>query len=1746
MRSKENKGKNKVRIPEENERKAQRTLNLSSFTQLNKNIYVSPFLGISNNSIHYSNMPKQNRKYRKAVLDAKRGRIPQTSSTIETSMHASDKTYRSPLGDISNGKLLSFRCHASRTSAHISFGCTSTPPSRYPLSDISNGRTFSPIHFGSTSTPHYMYPPIQLSNGRSSSPVSLVTTSTPPYKYPFTDISNGPTSFANAYLPTSTTPYSHISNDSRNDYLNSSKHNRQKRKMLMAERKKKKVQVSLHISSSSQVINPSSTVALNDNSNAPTSSLSVSRDAIRKGKRKVTDLSPIRMGDLTSDEEVDIHHDNEPTLYDFFSVKPFIETEYLDHGDQSTICDACQSKLWKDECVNSRKNSSGRSYSFCCGFGKVELPDLKQPEESYVNLFKSSDVKSRNFVKNIRRYNSMFSFTSMGGKIDKKINKGRGPFTFRLSGENYHRIGTLLPQQGETPKFSQLYIYDTENELSNRQSILCDSDRPSTSSTSQLELEIIQQLKHMLDSQNQLVKTYRMVRDIYEENPTVDLKLRLIGRRSQDGRKYNLPSASEVAALIIGDFEDNIEPRDIVVRTTAGSLQRISELHPSYLALQYPLLFPFGEDCYHVDILHRDVILDQANKRNKKCTMREYFCYRIQDRVNRFSLILNSRRLFQQFLVDAYTMIEAQRLWFVRNKQSTLRCTTYNQINDAQNLGDTDLSNKGQRVILPSSFTGGARYMLQNYLDAMSICKWYGYPDFFITMTCNPKWPEMTRYLADTSLRPEDKPNILSRLFKMKLDSLITDLKKNSILGRVQAVVYTVEFQKRGLPHAHICLFMHPDNKIPCVENVDPYISAEIPDKDEDPELYELVSEFMIHGPCGSHNMKSPCMNGKDCTKRFPKDYRDYTSVDTDGYPLYRRREGGPKVLKSGHDLDCRYVVPYNKVLLKRYQAHINTEWCNQGNSIKYLFKYINKGPDRASVKFVANDEHDSNGQPVDEVKAHFDCRYVSACEAAWRIQKFDVHYRTPSVFRLPFHLPGQQQVVFHEDDDMDEVMNKPSAASTKFNSWMECNKIYPEAKDLTYVEFPTKFVWVLDRRSWQPRKQGFSLGRIHSVSPSLGELYFLRILLNKVKGPTSFEDIRTFNGVVHPTFRDACYARGLLDDDREYIEGIQEASFYGTGPYLRNLFVTMLLSNSLSRPEIVWENSWTHLSDGILKKQRLLLKSPALSYKDDQLKNLTLSEIEKVLHRHNSSLTNYPTMPFPDNFVIDSANNVLINEQLDYDTVVQESEYDRLYASLTDEQRSIFQEIMHAVDKDGGVFFVYGYGGTGKTFLWNTLSTAIRSKGQIVITVASSGIASLLLPGGRTAHSRFHIPLNVTEDSLCSMSRHSDISDLLQQTKLIIWDEAPMIHKHAFEALDKSLKDVLCTGNNIADQPLFGGKVVVFGGDFRQILPVLQGASNQDVVTSCLTSSYIWRECKVLRLTKNMRLLQGNDPSEIEETADFARWLLDIGEGKVGGDNDGESDINIPYDLLIDDSSDPVSDLIEFVYPSLLDNFGDRDFWSERAVLAPTNEVVDDINNRLLSLVPGEEHEYLSSDSVCQDEMVGDSFDRNLYSPDVLNSLHISGIPNHRLVLKVGVPVMLLRNIDQRNGLCNGTRLQIVALGRHVIEAVIISGSNIGFRTFIPRLSLVPTDKKIAFRFQRRQFPISVCFAMTINKSQGQSLSRVGLYLKAPVFSHGQLYVALSRVKSKKGLKILILDEDGRPTNVTKNIVYKSLFSNL
>ncbi|XP_035838299.1 uncharacterized protein LOC118485895 [Helianthus annuus] len=541
------------------------------------------------------------------------------------------------------------------------------------------------------------------------------------------------------------------------------------------------------IPSSSSTIPPNTVIA----SDEPSPLIRMSSGK-RKLVRKRRNLTPIPIIDLTTDD------DNE------FAD---IIDQHLKGVSKGKIigCRTCSAKLWKAEADRGEQKRNKPNYFLCCSYGKVLLPDFKQPPEILKDLYVGVSAKSKFFLKNIRRYNSMFSFTSMGGRIDKTINRGNAPYVFRLSGQNYHTIGSLLPEDGNDPKFSQLYIYDTDNEIFNRQNAVGGSNTSFTITESAFDVQIIEELTLMLDTNNALVKIYRQARNCLNENPYIDLKLCLIGKRSKDGRTYNLPEASEVAALVIGDLTQAVENRDIVVKRRSGRIERISELHPSYLSLQYPLLFPYGEDMYRVDILHRGLNPDTNSKR-PMCTMREFFAYRLQDRVDKFSLIHNAKRLFQQFVVDAYTMIESERLFYIRRQQTHLRSETVQNIQNASNAGKKDMSKIGTRIFIPSSFTGGSRYMMQNYLDAMSLCKWFGYPDFFITITCNPKWPEVQRFLKDTTIRPEDRPDILCRIFKIKLDSITKELKEGKLLGRVNSDYIFVVVLFSGMPNHKLVL----------------------------------------------------------------------------------------------------------------------------------------------------------------------------------------------------------------------------------------------------------------------------------------------------------------------------------------------------------------------------------------------------------------------------------------------------------------------------------------------------------------------------------------------------------------------------------------------------------------------------------------------------------------------------------------------------------------------------------------------------------------------------------------------------------------------------------------------------------------------------------------------------------------------------------------------------------------------------
>ncbi|MCO5563734.1 hypothetical protein L7F22_017381 [Adiantum nelumboides] len=272
---------------------------------------------------------------------------------------------------------------------------------------------------------------------------------------------------------------------------------------------------------------------------------------------------------------------------------------------------------------------------------------------------------------------------------------------------------------------------------------------------------------------------------------------------------------------------------------------------------------------------------------------------------------------------------------------------------------------------------------------------------------------------------------------------------------------------------------------------------------------------------------------------------------------------------------------------------------------------------------------------------------------------------------------------------------------------------------------------------------------------------------------------------------------------------------------------------------------------------------------------------------------------------------------------------------SMNEGQHHAYHTILNAVDQNmGQTFFLDGPGGSGKTFVYNALLSHLRGREKIALACASSGIAALLLSNGRTAHSRFKIPIDVKSHSTCNVKVTSNLANLIKQTALIVWDEAPMIHRHAFEALDKTLHDIM------QKDLVFGGKTMLLGGDFQQILPVIPKGRREDIVGASLCNSNLWRHIKVLKLIENMRLI---DSAIVQTERDFARWVLDIGNGNLHIDA-ASDDVNIPCNMLVEGNS--IEHLIEHMYGSMsnVENFAD--FFKERGILSPKNKEVDMTNS--------------------------------------------------------------------------------------------------------------------------------------------------------------------------------------------------------
>jgi hypothetical protein len=386
-------------------------------------------------------------------------------------------------------------------------------------------------------------------------------------------------------------------------------------------------------------------------------------------------------------------------------------------------------------------------------------------------------------------------------------------------------------------------------------------------------------------------------------------------------------------------------------------------------------------------------VAQRKQMQRKIVTPMQFYFYRLQIRLGFW--LHHAGHLYQQYVVDQYSKIEQHRLNYLKLNQKTLRLELYNGVADAIHVGDSS-TGIGRRIILPSSFVGGPRQMYQLYQDAMAIVSHFGKPDLFITFTCNPKWPKVTRELSPHQTAA-DRPDLTARIFHMKLQELLKDLCEKYCLGKVATYVYVIEFQKRGLPHAHILLILSQESKLRSVENYDSIVFAEIPDPAVHLLAYETVASFMMHGLCGMLNTSSPCIKDGSCQKYYPKSFQSITQENSAGYPVYHRRDNGSFVdVRDDIRLDNRWVIPHNVELLTKFDAHINVEICSSVLAIKYLYKYMYKGHDRATIALSHPEEVADtlarNNDPVDEIKTYLDARYILSSEAIWRIFHYRMH----------------------------------------------------------------------------------------------------------------------------------------------------------------------------------------------------------------------------------------------------------------------------------------------------------------------------------------------------------------------------------------------------------------------------------------------------------------------------------------------------------------------------------------------------------------------------------------------------------------------------------------------------------------------------------------------------------------------------------------------------------------------------------
>jgi len=1129
--------------------------------------------------------------------------------------------------------------------------------------------------------------------------------------------------------------------------------------------------------------------------------------------------------------------------------------------------------------------------------------------------------------------------------------------------------------------------------------------------------------------------------------------------------------------------------------------------------------------------------------------------------VNRFQLL---SRLGQTYLTDMISRsIDHQLHWQKRNQEyifgGDMRGEETNTTEDREE--DVDVDGTSSTTFLSQSLHGSRRHLQRLGKNALTIVSEKGSPHLFITVTCNPRWNEITEMLLPGQCA-FDRPDIVDRVFKNRLSALLHNIKAGKYFDDFDAygrtvvrreivyMMYSIEYQHRGMPHAHIVIRLDNFSDIAQykVKLVDRFLSARKPVISATSSMQDIAYEDIVgrHMKHKCNNAVNGCLdkNGR-CTKGFQDhSIREHTAIREDGRITYRR----------DNEADLM-IGPHCPTMLCDWDGHAYCDVCNV-ETVIYLYKYLFKGSKKTKFK-LNNAEDIPDG---DEIALHIRGRYLCSMDAMWRTLGYQTYPSPqPSVLTIKVMSPTAS-AFFQTKGKSNRLLQYFSRPSELFHlKYTEFHAAYIVNKKMTDSLRSSRAhclctidgvgqLYCYERDRCNARNE--NIVRMEYLWPNAGENYYLRLILFN-KACMSYEDARTYEGVVYATFQECAIKMRLIEDEKEARSCFNEAARWSTPPELRLLFVTMTLEGfpTLSFLQQVHRDRFFN---ALTLDYRMDAATPS---NRASLMNKLLSDFVLLFREHGKQLSDYG-LPEPE--IVETE---LQRHAMKYPPEEQRIEFERLQDQQPNnaEQDTTFRRIISSINNgETAKYFINGKGGAGKSTLAKKLVAYTRMQSLVAAGCASVGLAATNFEGFETAHSFFCYPVveeeerDESEPPVCQLWKKEGRAELLSSVKLIIWDEFLSNNRELYEAAHRATSG-------------FEGIVLVCMGDFKQIMPVVKFANREMQIDACITRSKYWPLFTVCTLVTNMRLqnrietmtrntlgLSTTDPAYLEEMEEingqrqYGDMIVNIGQGKRSIHGAGYERVSYERDeqmyqlnlieTYLENQDEGLA--LQFLFP---DGFT-TNACKGATILAATNKTVEKWNDAVQRLNANPMKTLQSKDKF------GDVDDphnhiANAMSETVLNKFQAAGIPPRDLKLKVGDVCIVLRNLSMRDGLQNNARVRILDIKPYCIRVQTLEDS--------PRTATVPRIRfkfKLPFAFSytvsRLQFPLRLAYSMTYNKSQGQTLSKVLLDVTTPPFAHGHLYVALSRIQFFRDIRLICnedqLDDTGNP--IVTNIVYPEL----